>query len=83
MERQRSIFTEVDAIGRDFETVVVDFLGFSTAKNRDTTSAPKDSALGGGGGGGQGFPKRSCASLDSLLSLPVFFIPLFSSFGNS
>jgi len=43
VERQRSIFTEVDAIGRDFETVVVDFLGFSTAKNRDTTSAPKDS----------------------------------------
>jgi len=44
VERQRSIFTEVDAIGCDFETIVVDFLGFSTSKNRDTGNAPKDSS---------------------------------------
>jgi len=42
IERQRSRFTEVDAIGRDFETIVVDFLGFSTSKARDTAHAPKD-----------------------------------------
>jgi len=41
--RQRSLFTEVDTIGRDFETIVVDFLGFSTAKSRETGNAPKDS----------------------------------------
>jgi len=43
IERQRSRFTEVDAIGRDFETIVVDFLGFSTSKARDTANAHKDS----------------------------------------
>jgi len=42
IERQRSRFTEVDVIGCDFETIVVEFLGFSTSKVRDTSNAPKD-----------------------------------------
>jgi len=29
-----------------FTTIVVDFLGFSTSKARDTAHAPKDPALG-------------------------------------
>eukprot|EP00667_Euglena_gracilis_P013962 EG_transcript_14446 len=40
--RKPSVFHEVEAIGKDFETIVVDFLGFSSAKARDNTYAPKD-----------------------------------------
>jgi len=43
IDHHRSIFTEVNNIGRDFETIVVDFLGFSTSQTRDTACAPKDS----------------------------------------
>eukprot|EP00667_Euglena_gracilis_P004900 EG_transcript_4930 len=40
--RTPSVFHEVEAIGKDFETIVVDFLGFSSAKTRDNAHAPKD-----------------------------------------
>eukprot|EP00667_Euglena_gracilis_P011866 EG_transcript_12151 len=35
--RRPSVFHEVEAIGKDFETIVVDFLGFSSANARDNT----------------------------------------------
>eukprot|EP00667_Euglena_gracilis_P000936 EG_transcript_936 len=40
--RKPNVFREVDAIGQDFETIVVDFLGFSSSKARDNRFAPKD-----------------------------------------
>eukprot|EP00667_Euglena_gracilis_P003042 EG_transcript_3048 len=40
--RTPSVFHEVEAIGKDFETIMVDFLGFSSAKARDNAHAPKD-----------------------------------------
>eukprot|EP00667_Euglena_gracilis_P002641 EG_transcript_2645 len=40
--RKPSLFWEVDQIGKDFETIVVDFLGFSSSKARDNKQAPKD-----------------------------------------
>jgi adenylate cyclase len=40
--RNESLFTEVNTIGHDFETIVVDYLGFSSDKARDSTHAPKD-----------------------------------------
>jgi len=40
--RNESLFTEVNTIGRDFETIVVDYLGFSSGKARDSSCAPKD-----------------------------------------
>jgi len=40
--RNESLFTEVNTISRDFETIVVDYLGFSSGKARDTSCAPKD-----------------------------------------
>jgi len=42
VERHQSMFLEVDTIGKDFETIVVEFLGFSSGKTRDTTHAPTD-----------------------------------------
>eukprot|EP00667_Euglena_gracilis_P000796 EG_transcript_797 len=42
--RKPNVFREVDAIGQDFETIVVDFLGFSSSNARDNTYAPKDSS---------------------------------------
>eukprot|EP00669_Euglena_mutabilis_P012395 TRINITY_DN7023_c0_g1_i1.p2 TRINITY_DN7023_c0_g1~~TRINITY_DN7023_c0_g1_i1.p2 ORF type:complete len:270 (+),score=56.47 TRINITY_DN7023_c0_g1_i1:61-810(+) len=41
---KRSPFTEVEAISRDFETIVIDFLGFSCAKTRNNLHAPKDAS---------------------------------------
>eukprot|EP00668_Euglena_longa_P047599 GGOE01063479.1.p1 GENE.GGOE01063479.1~~GGOE01063479.1.p1 ORF type:complete len:872 (-),score=271.54 GGOE01063479.1:252-2663(-) len=40
--RKPSAFKEVEEIGRDFQTIVVDFLGFSSANARDNKYAPKD-----------------------------------------
>eukprot|EP00667_Euglena_gracilis_P009581 EG_transcript_9739 len=40
--RKPSAFREVEEIGKDFETIVVDFLGFSHANARDNRYAPKD-----------------------------------------
>nr|BAD20741.1 putative membrane-bound adenylyl cyclase [Euglena gracilis] len=40
--RRPNIFREVDTIGQDFETIVVDFLGFSSTNARDNKHAPKD-----------------------------------------
>eukprot|EP00667_Euglena_gracilis_P001069 EG_transcript_1068 len=40
--RRPNVFREVDTIGQDFETIVVDFLGFSSANARDNRYAPKD-----------------------------------------
>eukprot|EP00667_Euglena_gracilis_P003073 EG_transcript_3082 len=42
--RKPNVFHEVDTIGQDFETIVVDFLGFSCANARDNRHAPKDAA---------------------------------------
>eukprot|EP00667_Euglena_gracilis_P001441 EG_transcript_1441 len=41
--RRPNVFHEVEAIGKDFETIVVDFLGFSSANARDNKFATKDS----------------------------------------
>eukprot|EP00667_Euglena_gracilis_P001838 EG_transcript_1836 len=41
-QRRANLFREVDEIGKDFETIVVDFLGFSSANARDNKCAPKD-----------------------------------------
>eukprot|EP00667_Euglena_gracilis_P003051 EG_transcript_3058 len=43
--RKPNVFREVDEIGQDFETIVVDFLGFSHANARDNKHAPKDPAV--------------------------------------
>eukprot|EP00667_Euglena_gracilis_P004647 EG_transcript_4669 len=40
--RKPNVFREVDEIGKDFETIVVDFLGFSSTNARDNKCAPKD-----------------------------------------
>eukprot|EP00667_Euglena_gracilis_P001750 EG_transcript_1748 len=40
--RKPNVFREVDEIGKDFETIVVDFLGFSSANARDNKCAPRD-----------------------------------------
>eukprot|EP00667_Euglena_gracilis_P001748 EG_transcript_1750 len=40
--RKPNVFWEVDEIGKDFETIVVDFLGFSSANARDNKCAPRD-----------------------------------------
>eukprot|EP00667_Euglena_gracilis_P001642 EG_transcript_1642 len=40
--RKPNVFREVDEIGKDFETIVVDFLGFSNTNARDNKHAPKD-----------------------------------------
>eukprot|EP00667_Euglena_gracilis_P001257 EG_transcript_1259 len=41
--RNPSVFREVDEIGKDFETIVVDFLGFSSTNARNNKCAPRDS----------------------------------------
>eukprot|EP00667_Euglena_gracilis_P013922 EG_transcript_14388 len=43
--RKPNVFREVDEIGQDFETIVVDFLGFSNTNARDNQCAPKDPNL--------------------------------------
>eukprot|EP00667_Euglena_gracilis_P002961 EG_transcript_2964 len=40
--RKPNVFVEVDEIGKDFETIMVDFLGFSSDNARDNRYAPKD-----------------------------------------
>jgi len=45
IESRQSLFAEVDAISRDFQTIVVDFLGFTCTNARNNAFAPKDPTL--------------------------------------
>jgi len=45
IEAHGSVFAEVDAISRDFQTIVVDFLGFTCTNARNNSFAPKDPSL--------------------------------------